>query len=419
MGVLAEICSRHNAIASELLSQDRRMNFDEYLQQDFEAIGRVIRRISADRKASDCRSDAVVSFGERWSSKLLHSALVEGGHPAVLVDSKEFMITDEEFTNATPMFDLLVPKCREILLPHLALAKIVVTQGFVGISQHGRTTTIGRGGSDYSASIIGAALGAREIEIWTDTDGILSADPRIVPDALAIKEISVEEATELAHYGAKVIHPSTLAPAMESGIPVRILNSRNPEHSGTVVRAGDEVAARENFGVKSVTGRKGVCSIALRKDKRLNTVHFVHHVFDVLEKYRKGVEFVSCSETGVFLVTSDDRNNQSLLSELRHHDGAEIYEGEAIVSVVGTYEPGEPPIQSKVHEILTAGGLAVHLSYEGISKHSTAFVIDGSRLEEAVRLLHGELVSVATESRNKEFGSWQLHHASKVAASPM
>jgi aspartate kinase len=405
---------RHETVARELIAESHREDFTKLLRSDCRELEKIVKKIARERKASDRQSDAIVSHGERWSSNLLTFALLDRLIPAVHVDSTEYFVTTEEFTNATPLFDVINTRAREVLLPFLAEETVVVTQGFVGISLHGRVTTIGRGGSDYSASIIGAALGVREIEIWTDTDGILSADPRIVPDALSIRELSVEEATELAHYGAKVIHPSTLAPAMESKIPVRILNSHNPTHPGTLVNQSHDAA---HLGVKSITGRKGVCSIALRKNKRLNTVHFVHHIFDVLERYKKGVEFVSSSETGVLLVTSDDRHNESLLSELRHHEGAEIYEREAIVSVVGTYARGETPIQSKVHAILTGAGISVHLSYEGISVHSTAFVIDSAALEDALKLLHRELIEADVHSGQEGLGARNLHHEARVAVS--
>jgi len=410
---------RHESIAAELLAVSRQEEFGKLLQSDCRELEKVIRRISTERKASDRLSDGIVSHGERWSSNLLCDALLDRGISTVLVHATEYLITDEEFTNATPLFDVINTRVQEVFLPPLNRNAVVVTQGFVGKSIHGRITTIGRGGSDYSASIIGAALGVREIEIWTDTNGILSADPRIVPEALSIREISVEEATELAHYGAKVIHPSTLGPAVESKIPVRILNSHDPTHPGTLIRESNEVSLSEYFGVKSITGRKGVCSIALRKNKRLNTVHFVHHIFDVLERYKKGVEFVSSSETGVLLVTSDDRHNGSLLAELRHHEGAEIFEREAIVSVVGRYAGGEQPIQSRVHAILTGAGISVHLSYEGISVHSTAFVIDAANLEEALKLLHKELIETDIASRRDGFSGWNLHHEARVAASAM
>jgi len=411
-GELDLVRIRHETIASELIDESRRNEFNNLVRSDCKEVEKSLRRISVGRRASDRQCDAIVSFGERWSSQLLLRALLDRGISAALVDSTEYLITNGEFTNATPLFDVINTKAPKVLLPLLDEYSVVVTQGFVGQSPQGCITTIGRGGSDYSASIIGAALGAKEIEIWTDTDGILSADPCVVPDALSIQELSAEEATELAHFGAKVIHPSTLTPALESNIPVRILNSRNPTHPGTLIR---ETHGPAHLGVKSITGRKGICSIALRKNKRMNTVHFVHHIFDVLERYKKGIEFVSSSETGVLLVTSDDRHIESLLAELRHHEGAEIYQQEAIVSVVGTYGRGEQPIQSRVHSILTNAGISVHLSYEGISVHSTVFVIDAANLEKSLKLLHAEFVETDAASRREGFSSWNLHHDARVA----
>jgi aspartate kinase len=389
---LADVRRRHEGIAGELIAAGHLKRFDAQLEKECNDLGKTIRQISAAGKVSPQRSDAVVSYGELWASRLLFLALHEGGVVVELVDSRDLLITDTEFTRATPIFDKTNSRVRKILIPRLKRS-VVVTQGFVGQSLSGRTTTIGRGGSDYSASIFGSALGASEIEIWTDTDGILSADPRIVPAAQSLTEISTEEATELAHFGAKVVHPSTLAPATDAKIPVRILNSFKPYAPGTLIRPDGEAATSKHVGVKSITGKKGVCTVAIRKDKRMNKFHFLQHVFHVLENHKEAVEFISSSETGVLVLTNDEEDHQPFLDELRHHDGVEIREELAIVCVVGTFAAGERSMVAQLHDILQQEDVPIYLSYNGVSSRSVAVVIDGERFEEVVTLLHDQLVN--------------------------
>ncbi len=387
-----ELKLRHEIIAKDLLANDRLTAFIRQLKADCAEMRAGLSLVAEKGDPSGVRSDAIVSFGERWSSRLLNQSLAEGEVATELVDAGDLLVTNNEFTKATPLFEDTNANVRTVVLPFFALGKVVVTQGFVGRTLDGFTTTIGRGGSDYSASIFGAALGVAEIEIWTDTDGILSADPRLVPDAVPLAEISTEEATELAHFGAKVVHPSTLAPATDAGIPVKILNSRKPSARGTLIRPSNGAVSQSRSEVKSVTGKKGVCTVAIRKDKRMNKFHFLQHVFHVLEDHKEAVEFISSSETGVLVLTNDEEDHQPFLDELRHHDGVEIREGLAIVCAVGALNGGERSALSQIHDVLLSEEIPSYLTYHGFSQHSVAVVVDGERFEEAVTLLHERLV---------------------------
>lgn len=383
---------RHEGIANELLAKDRLTAFNRQLEADCAEVSAELSLMAEESEPSGIRSDAIVSFGEKWSSRLLSDALAEGRTAVELLDARDLLITDNEFTKATPLFGPTNASVRSVVLPYFAEGKVVVTQGFIGRTVDGATTTIGRGGSDYSASIFGAALGVAEIEIWTDTDGILSADPRLVPDAVSLPEISTEEATELAHFGAKVVHPSTLAPATDANIPVKILNSLNPSARGTLIRPKSGGSERNSSEVKSVTGKKGVCTVAIRKDKRMNKFHFLQHVFHVLENHKEAVEFISSSETGVLVLTNDEEDHQPFLDELRHHDGVEIREDLAIVCAVGEFTAAGRSVLSRIHDVLLRDKIPSYLSYNGVSLHSVAVVIDASRFEETLSVLHDRLV---------------------------
>ena len=391
---------RHEGIANELLTKERLAAFVRQLEVDFAEVCAELSLVAEDNELSGKRSDSIVSFGEKWSSRLLGDTLEEGGTAVKLVDSRDLLITDNEFTRATPLFEETNTTVRSVVFPLFGDGKIVVTQGFIGRTVDGATTTIGRGGSDYSASIFGAALGVAEIEIWTDTDGILSADPRLVPDAVPLAEISTEEATELAHFGAKVVHPSTLAPATDADIPVKILNSLRPSNRGTLIRPKNGGSGRGPSEVKSVTGKKGVCTVAIKKDKRMNKFHFLQHVFHVLENHKEAVEFISSSETGVLVLTNDEEDHQPFLDELRHHDGVEIREDLAIVCAVGTFGGGERSILSRIHDVLLREEIPWYLSYNGVSPHSVAVVIDGSKFEETLTVLHDRLVKRSAAPAN-------------------
>jgi aspartate kinase len=395
-GTLAALRERHLDIANDLIDGSHGVEFVDQLRQDCLKLERALQSISVARSASAQARDEIVSFGERWSSRLLCYALEEHGLPVALVDARKVLMTNNEFSKATPVFEETNVKARELMLPLLQQGKVVVTQGFIGSTRSGLTTTLGRGGSDYSASIFGSALDADEIQIWTDTDGILTADPSITPGAMPLREISVEEATELAHFGAKVLHPSTLAPAMSQHIPVHVLNSMNPFFPGTLVKPTNGTQLPQDHCVKSITGKKGVCTVAIRKDKGMNTFHFLQHVFDVLQSHKKGVEFISNSETGVLVLTNDEDDHSSFIEELRYHEGVDIRDKLAIVCVVGRFVNGEQSILSRVQHALLKAHIPIYFSYNGISKHSVAVVVEGERFEEAVRLLHAQLIDEGT-----------------------
>jgi aspartate kinase len=248
--IIMELRARHLAVAHAFSPT----SVIRDLQDLFAELETIVHSIIARGELTPCSQDAVVSFGERMSSLIVTAALQARGIASELVDSRDFIITDDRFTSAAPLKKETIERAKAILLPIIEAGGIPVTQGFIGSTLEGVTTTIGRGGSDYSAAIIAASLDAEAIEIWTDVDGLMTADPRVVSDAKRIRAISFAEAAELSYFGAKVLHPGTILPAIERGIPIHIYNSRNPSCEGTLVGA-NSIPSR-NF-VKSITFKRG------------------------------------------------------------------------------------------------------------------------------------------------------------------
>ncbi|MFN0156957.1 MAG: aspartate kinase [Bacteroidota bacterium] len=226
---------RHRKIAHELLTGEILLTVQSQVDAMMDELGDIVRSIAILGELTNRSLDTFASFGEKLSTLLLSHHLHQIGVNAVLLNAQEFIITNNDFTQAIPLFDEIDKKVNDIVVPKLTSGHVVVTQGFLGATASGIPTTIGRGGSDYSAAIIGAALNADEIQIWTDVDGVMTCDPSVIPEAKLVDEMTFREAAELAYFGAKVLHPSTILPAIKKNIPVRVLNSGKPAGMGTVV----------------------------------------------------------------------------------------------------------------------------------------------------------------------------------------
>ncbi len=246
---------RHYNTARELLGPAAYEQFHGTLEQEFDTLDELLRGIAAVGELSPRTSDYVVSYGERLSSKMCAAAFSAMGVNSALVDAREVMITDGQHTKAVPQVEEIDARAEAIMGPMLEAGCVPVVGGFIGATRDGVQTTIGRGGSDYSAALFGAALNAEVIEIWTDVDGMMTTDPRICPEAHRIKVISFEEAAELAYFGAKVLHPATVLPAIRKNIPVRVLNSHNPANEGTLIVAR---APHSRSVFKAIAAKKGI-----------------------------------------------------------------------------------------------------------------------------------------------------------------
>jgi len=378
-----ELRERHYTTAGELLGTALFTEFHSDLATEFEELEELLRGISAVGEVTPRTTDHVSSFGEVLSSKLVTAAFSAQGIAASLVDARDSIVTDETFTRAAPRFDETKAKLAETVLPLPAKSRVPVMGGFIGATRGGVTTTIGRGGSDYSASIIGAALDASKIEIWTDVDGMMTTDPNVCPDARRIKVISFDEAAELAYFGAKVLHPATVLPAIQKNIPVYILNSRNPVCEGT------RIAARaphcRNF-FKAIAAKKRITIVDVAAPRMLLAHGFLKAIFEAFDRHRIPVDVVSTSEVSVSLTVDSNESIPALAADLANLADVK-YEGrKAIVCLVGENLREVPGIAAHVFGELS--DVKIRMISQGASEINLTFVIDEEQVPSVVQRLH-------------------------------
>ena len=264
---LEELRLRHRKIAHDLFAGEVLFTVQSQVDALLDELRDLVKSIAILGELTDRSLDTFAGFGERLSTLLLYHHMKQEGMPCVLVNAQDVMITNADYTKAAPLFTEINRRVREIIAPRLESGQVVVTQGFIGATSERIPTTIGRGGSDYSAAIFGAALDAEEIQIWTDVDGVMTSDPSVIPEARVIEEMTFREAAELAYFGAKVLHPATILPAVQKNIPVRVLNSKRPEVPGTVIVAGG--GENSDRVVKSIAYKEGITLITITSTRML------------------------------------------------------------------------------------------------------------------------------------------------------
>lgn len=374
--------SRHLAVTEELLSTEARETVLTIKKARAE-IAELIQLIASQQASGGALRDAVLSYGEQLSSILLAAVLRERKIAGRQVDSRNCLITDEDYGCAAPLMNVTLDRTCSELDPLLDQCFIPVLGGFIGSTLKGATTTIGRGGSDYTAAIIGSVLRAREIQIWTDVSGVLTADPRVVAEARTIPRLSYAEAAELAYFGAKVLHPKTIQPAVEGGIPVRICNSHAPEEEGTLVCAESETTRHT---VKAIAHKTGVTTVQITSARMLGAYGFLRALFEVFERHRTIVDVVTTSEVSVSLSLDDASTLPAIVAELEELGTVRVETERAIVCVVGEGLRGTPGIAARVFN--TISDINVTLISQGASSINLTFAIEEGRVSEAVTRLH-------------------------------
>ena len=374
---------RHYNAAGELLGTALFTQFHGDLGVDFDALDELLRGIAAVGELTPRTTDHVAAFGELLSSKIINAAFSARGLASILVDSRECIVTDNTHTRATPLFEETTQRLESKLSPLLAADRVPVMGGFIGSTTTGITTTIGRGGSDFSAAIVGAALSAGRIEIWTDVDGMMTTDPNVCPEARRIKVISFDEAAELAYFGAKVLHPATVLPAVQKNIPVYILNSRNPSCEGTRISAR---APRCRNVFKAIAAKKRITIIDVAAPRMLLAHGFLKGIFDAFDRHRVAVDVVSTSEVSVSLTVDSNEAIPALAADLAQLADVK-YEGrKAIVCLVGENLRETPGIAARVFGELA--DVKIRMISQGASEINLTFVIDEDVVPEVVRRLH-------------------------------
>ena len=357
---------------------------DRLLDRHVEDIDRLLRELAAaDETACPALTDALVSHGERISSQVMTRLLRQHDVDSAHVDARDVLVTDDHFTEAAPLFGPTNDRLRALVRPHAEGGRVVVMGGFIARTADGRPSTLGRGGSDLTASIVGAGLGAEEIQIWTDVDGIMTADPSVVPEARRLRRLSFAEASELAYFGARVLHPSTVLPAVEHNIPVRVLNSLKPEVEGTLIIAQ---CPRSGSAVKSIAYKEGITVIDIQSTRMLMAHGFLAAIFEVFDRYRVPVDVVSTSEVGVSLTIDRTDRLDDMTAELRRVADVSHTSSQAIVCLVGDALRDTPGVAATIFTALEA--INIRMISHGSSRTNISVVIDERDLGAAVDALH-------------------------------
>jgi aspartate kinase len=328
--------------------------------------------------------DAISSYGERLSSLIVTEAFRKSGLDAVHVDSRSVIITDNRHTQASPLLPVTYERLAATL-PPLLEKHVVVMGGFIASAQNGVTTTLGRGGSDFTASIVGAGIGAEEIQIWTDVDGILTADPRVVPGVHRVKIISFEEAAELAYFGARVLHPATVLPAIKKNIPVLVLNSYRPEVAGTRIVAGRIPCTNI---VKSISSKRGITVVNITSTGMIGTHGFLRRIFEIFERHETSVDMVSTSEVSVSATIDRPAELPKIKAELETFSQVDIEENQAIICLVGDNIRYTPGVSGRVFRALN--GINIRMISQGASLLNLGFVVASKDVECTLEALHAE-----------------------------
>jgi len=374
---------RHYNTAGELMGTGLFTQFHGELESDFDSLDELLRGIAAVGELTPRTTDYVAAYGEMLSSKMVAAAFSARSIASSLVDSLECIVTDNTHTRAIPFIEETNARLRQNVKPLVDEGRVPVMGGFIGATRAGTTTTIGRGGSDFSASIVGAGLDADKIEIWTDVDGMMTTDPNICADAHRIKVISFDEAAELAYFGAKVLHPATMLPAVQKNIPVYILNSRNPSCEGTRITAR---APRCKNLFKAIAAKKRITIIDVAAARMLMAHGFLKSIFDAFDRHRVAVDVVSTSEVSISLTVDSNDAIPALAADLAKLADVKYDGRKAIVCLVGDSLRNMPGIAAKVFGALPDTN--IRMISQGASEINLSFVIEESDVPEVVRRLH-------------------------------
>jgi len=381
-----EVMARHNDVIRELLPGGEVRN---RLLAHVEAVAGELKILYTGvhylEELTPRSLDAIAAMGERLSAEIAAAGLEAGGVPARALDARAVLVTDDGFGRALPLMDDTLRKVKSMVSPVLEAGAVPVLGGFIGATRDGVTTTLGRGGSDWTASLLGALLGAQEIQIWTDVDGMMTIDPRIVPGARVIPEVSFDEAAELAYFGAKVLHPASIKPAVEKGIPVRILNSMNASAPGTLINRD---ASGSEGEPRAIAFKKGISVVLISQPRMLMAHGFVSRVFDVFSRHRTSVDLIATSEVSISLTVDDPASLPAIQNDLLALGEVRVMHNMAIVSIVGRAFLRRSGLAGRIFQTLRAVNI-VMISF-GASDVNVSFVVSEAEAEGAVRSLHQE-----------------------------
>lgn len=352
----------------------------------FMELARLMERVEAMKLATAETMDHIQSFGERISVRVVAEYLDKVGIASEAHDAYDIgMITSPEFGKAEPL-----DYAADLIKSHIGKMKHVpVITGYIGKTTAGEITTLSRGGSDYTAAIVGAAIDAEEIQIWTDVNGVMTTDPKIVKEAKTIETLSFDEASELATFGAKVLHPKTIIPAVEKNIPVRVLNTYNPKHKGTLIVGKSE---KTDSVIKAIACKKGISIVYLSSTRMLNTYGYLARIFEVFKDNKKSVDMISTSEISVSCTVNEPDAMEKVVKELEGIANVKWETKKAIICAVGEGMKHSVGTAGKVFTIIGKAEIDVEMISQGASEINISFVVDEADADRAVRVLHDEFI---------------------------
>jgi aspartate kinase len=380
---LRDLRQRHITVAEVIADETARREVVTFVNRELDELERIVEALTVLREVSPRWLDTLAATGEILSSRIVAAALASHGLMASWVDARLAVVTDGEHTQAAPLFPETTSALMAQVDPHLAAGRVPVLGGFVGATQAGVTTTLGRGGSDYSAAIVGSCLGAAEIQIWTDVDGMLTADPRIVKDPQVVPHLSFAEASELAYFGAKVLHPATIQPAVARDIPVRILNSHRATARGTLITSQ---RPRSSRALTAIASKKQVTVVDITSSRMLMAHGFLRKLFEVFERFRTPVDVVTTSEVSVSVTVDDRRRLPAIVEALSEFAEVSCEHDMAIVCAVGEGLQNEPGLAGQV--LLGVGDVPLRMVSQAASRRNVTFVLREADLERALSRLH-------------------------------
>jgi aspartate kinase len=383
------LLERHRTAAAELFHDDVPRELAAAFAGHRSELEQHLRGVALLGELSARSMDAIASHGERLSTRLFSALLEREELPTALVDARQVLCTDAIFGCAQPRMGELRRRARERIAPLLRPGFAVVTQGYIGATEEGVTTTLGRGGSDYSGALFGAALDAEEVQIWTDVEGVLTADPRLVPGALPIEELSFAEAAELAAFGAKVLHPATIQPAIEARIPVTVRDTQRPQGRFTTIRA----EVRSGRPVTALATRGPITVLTVSSTRMLAQAGFLARLFEVFGRLGVSVDLVATAEVSVSLTVEADAPLGELVDALKAFATVEVHQQRAIVAVVGERLKQTPGLAARIFGSLA--GINVEMISMGANEINLSLVVEEAHAPTAVRHLHEALFGSA------------------------
>ena len=384
-GSLEPHFERHAQVSRHFIPDGSPNAFSAELEFARGELSDLLVRVSRRSLPLQMLKDAIVSYGEQLSSRLLGEILKAKGVNARQVDSRRLIVTDDEYGAATPIVDETNELVKLELEPLIAAGEVPILGGFIAASRSGETTTLGRGGSDYSAALVAAALNAGELQIWTDVTGVMTCDPRICGEARTIPVLSYEEAAELAYFGAKVLHPKTIKPAVDHGIPVRVCNTFEPTQVGTMVLATSGEAPNK---IKSIAHKKNITILRITSARMLGSYGFMSAVFQVFERYRTVIDVISTSEVSIALTLDNAAEVDKIVTELERLGDVEVEPGYAVICVVGEGLRASTGLASKIFS--TIDDVSIALVSHGASAVNLTFVVKEDDVADVIKKLHSE-----------------------------